>query len=80
MERRCPPPPRPVAVARSRGSHIATAEAAARLSTANVTNAAGQPAAEATSPATARPQKPPMTVPLTYADVPRPTRAGGHSS
>ena len=57
-----------------------SAAAAARFSTPSTTNAACQLASRRDEPRRrARPQKPPTTVPLTYAAVARPACDAGHS-
>src|SRR5438552_1578190 len=60
----------------SAGSQVHNAPAHARFSTASAAKLAGQLTWVAIRPDTARPEKPPTTVPVTYAPVARPTRDG----
>jgi hypothetical protein len=64
----------------SAGRNHHNATATTRLIEARATNDAAQLASAATSPATARPVKPPTIVPVMYAAVPRPPCEGGQTS
>jgi hypothetical protein len=57
----------------SGGIHLAIASAHPASRTASTTNDHRHPACAATSAATIRPLKPPITVPATYADMAAPT-------